>query len=112
MLSLNEIRSRALAFSREYAEEFSEDAEAKSFWDDFFRVFGVPRRRVASFEKSVERNDGSKGFIDLLWKGTLLIEHKSRGKSLDRAYNQATEYFHGLKNRDLPRYVLVSMLSG
>ena len=107
MLSLNEIRSRALAFSREYADEFSEDAEAKSFWDDFFRVFGVPRRRVASFEKSVERNDGSKGFIDLLWKGTLLIEHKSRGKSLDRAYNQATEYFHGLKNRDLPRYVLV-----
>ena len=107
MLSLNEIRNRALAFVREYADDFSEDAEAKSFWDDFFRIFGVPRRRVASFEKSVERHDGSKGFIDLLWKGTLLIEHKSRGKSLDRAYTQATEYFHGLKDRDLPRYVLV-----
>lgn len=107
MLSLNEIRSRALAFAREYADEFSEDAEAKSFWDDFFRIFGVPRRRVASFEKSVERHDGSTGFIDLLWKGTLLIEHKSRGKNLDRAYTQAKDYFHGLKDRDLPRYVLV-----
>ena len=107
MLSLNEIRSRALAFSREYADEFSEDAEAKSFWDDFFKVFGVSRRRVASFEKSVERHDGSTGFIDLLWKGTLLIEHKSRGKNLDRAYTQAKDYFHGLKDRDLPRYVLV-----
>lgn len=107
MLSLNEIRNRALSFAREYADEFSEDAEAKSFWDDFFRIFGVSRRRVASFEKSVERHDGSTGFIDLLWKGTLLIEHKSRGKNLDRAYTQATDYFHGLKDRDLPRYVLV-----
>lgn len=107
MLSLNEIRSRALTFAREYAEEFSEDAEAKSFWDDFFKIFGVSRRRVASFEKSVERQDGSTGFIDLLWKGTLLIEHKSRGKNLDRAYTQAKDYFHGLKDRDLPRYVLV-----
>lgn len=107
MLSLNEIRSRALAFAREYADESSEDAEAKSFWDDFFRIFGVPRRRVASFEKSVERHDGSTGFIDLLWKGTLLIEHKSRGKNLDRAYTQAKDYFYGLKDRDLPRYVLV-----
>lgn len=107
MLSLNEIRSRALAFAREYADESSEDAEAKSFWDGFFHIFGVPRRRVASFEESVKRNDGSTGFIDLLWRGMLLIEHKSRGKNLDRAYTQATDYFHGLKDRDLPRYVLV-----
>lgn len=107
MLSLNEIRSRALAFAREYAEDCSEDAEAKSFWDDFFKVFGVSRRRVASFEKSVARQDGSTGFIDLLWKGTLLIEHKSRGKDLDRAYTQAKDYFSGLKDRDLPQYVLV-----
>lgn len=107
MLSLNEIRSRALSFAKEYSDEFSESAEAKSFWDDFFRVFGVWRRRIAAFEKSVERADGSTGFIDLLWKGTLLIEHKSRGKNLDRAYTQATDYFHGLKDRDLPKYVLV-----
>ena len=31
--SWNEIRDRALAFSKEYADESSEDAEAKSFWD-------------------------------------------------------------------------------
>ena len=107
MLSLNEIRARALAFSKEWADEWSEDAEAKSFWDDFFNVFGVSRRRVANFEKSVERNDGRTGFIDLLWKGVLLIEHKSRGKDLDRAYTQAKDYFQGLHDRDLPRYVLV-----
>jgi hypothetical protein len=107
-LSWNEIRDRAVAFSKEWKDESSEDAEAKSFWDDFFHVFGITRRRVASFETPVTKSDGKGGFIDLLWKGVLLVEHKSRGKDLDRAFHQATDYFHGLKERDLPRYVLVS----
>ena len=107
-LSWNEIRARAVAFSREWADDRSEDAEAKTFWDQFFNIFGVNRRRVASFEEPVRRSDGSGGFIDLLWKGVLLVEHKSRGKDLDRAAAQARDYFPGLKDRDLPRYVLVS----
>ena len=107
-LSWNEIRDRALAFSREWKDEASEDAEAKSFWDAFFEVFGISRRRVASFEQPVRKADGKGGFIDLLWKGILLVEHKSRGKDLDRAFKQATDYFPGLKEHDLPRYVLVS----
>lgn len=107
-LSWNEIRDRALNFSREWEGESSEDAEAKSFWDAFFNVFGVPRRRVATFEEPVKKSDGHGGFIDLLWKGILLVEHKSRGKNLDRAFQQAKDYFPGLKDRDLPRYILVS----
>jgi len=107
-LSWNEIRSRALIFSKEWADETSEDAEAKSFWDGFFNVFGITRRRLASFEAPVKKDDGKGGFIDLLWKGVLLVEHKSRGKDLDRAAKQALDYFPGLKERDLPRYVLVS----
>ena len=107
-LSWNEIRDRALKFSREWADETSEDAEAKSFWDGFFDIFGVSRRRLASFEQPVKKSDGKGGFIDLLWRGILLVEHKSRGKDLDRAFKQATDYFPGLKERDLPRYVLVS----
>lgn len=107
-LSWNEIKDRALAFSKEWAQESAEDAEAKSFWDDFFNIFGISRRRIASFEVLVKKLEGKDGFIDLLWKGVLLIEHKSRGRNLDRAYAQAIEYFPGLKERDLPRYVLVS----
>ena len=107
-LSWNEIRDRAVAFSREWKDETSEDAEAKTFWDEFFHVFGITRRRVASFEKPAIKSDGKGGFIDLLWKGVLLVEHKSRGRDLDRAFHQATDYFHGLKERDLPRYVVVS----
>ena len=107
-LSWNEIKNRALAFSRDWADEASEDAEAKTFWNDFFNIFGVSRRRVASFEQRVKKVDGKDGYIDLLWKGVLLIEHKSRGKDLDRAYSQALDYFPGLKERELPRYLIVS----
>jgi hypothetical protein len=49
-LSWNEIRDRALTFSREWAHESSKDAEAKSFGDGFFNVFGITRRRVAKME--------------------------------------------------------------
>jgi hypothetical protein len=107
-ISWNEIRDRALAFSKEWAGEASESAEAKSFWDAFFNVFGVTRRRVASFEVPVKREGGEGGFVDLLWRGVLLVEHKSLGKDLDRAFHQATDYFPGLKDRDLPHYVAVS----
>jgi hypothetical protein len=107
-LSWNEIRQNALAFSKEWETETSENAEAQSFWNDFFEAFGISRRRVASFEKPIEKSDGKDGFIDLLWKGVLVVEHKSRGKDLNRAFKQATDYFSGLKERDLPQYILVS----
>lgn len=107
-LSWNEIKSRSLAFSKEWENEISEDAEAKSFWDGFFHIFGISRKRVASFEEPVKKLGDKQGFIDLFWKGVLLVEHKSRGKNLERAYTQALDYFPGIAERDLPKYVLVS----
>jgi hypothetical protein len=109
-ISWNEIRARAIAFSKEWENETSEDAEAKSFWDGFFHIFGVPRRRVASFESRV-RHNGKTGYIDLLWKGVILIEHKSKGRDLDKAFQQAIEYFPGLRDDELPQYILVSDFS-
>jgi len=107
-LSWNDIKDRALAFSREWSGESSEKAEAKSFWDAFFHIFCIPRRRIATFEKRVKKIDGKDGYIDLLWKGILLIESKSLGGNLDRAFSQAKDYFPGLKDHELPRYILVS----
>jgi hypothetical protein len=40
--------------------------------------------------------------------GLLLIEMKSAGEDLEKAYTQAIDYFHGLKDEELPRCVLVS----
>lgn len=107
-LSWNEIQDRARAFAVEWRGTENEEADAKSFIDAFFEVFGVRRRKVASFEKRVKKLDGRDGYVDLLWKGTLLIEQKSRGKSLERAYAQAIDYFPGLTDDELPRWLLVS----
>ena len=46
-LSWNEIRSRAITFSKEWETAESEDSQAKTFWDEFFNVFGITRRRPA-----------------------------------------------------------------
>ena len=108
-LSWNEIKTRAIAFSKDWSAETSERAEAQSFWNAFFHVFGVNRRRVAVFEQKARRFNGSQhGRIDVFWPGVLLIEHKSEGRDLDAAYAQATDYFAGLGDGELPRYVLVS----
>ncbi|MCA6257831.1 MAG: class I SAM-dependent DNA methyltransferase, partial [Phenylobacterium sp.] len=105
-LSWNEIRARAAEFSREWADAKYERGETQSFYNDFFEVFGIRRRRVATFEAPVKKLGEKQGFIDLFWKGVLLVEQKSAGRDLTRARDQALAYFPGLKEHELPRYVL------
>ena len=111
-LSWNEIKQRAITFSKEWAGETREDAEAKSFWDGFFNVFGIKRRLVATFEEPVKNLKGAYGYIDLFWKKMLLAEHKSEGKDLGKANSQACQYIQDLANsgrqNEIPRYVIVS----
>lgn len=106
-LSWNEIKDRALAFSKEWEGTFSEDADAKPFLVEFFNVFGLNQRKVAAFEHKVKKLGNNDGYIDMLWKGWLLVEMKSKGKDLTKAYGQAKGYIHGLHKLDIPKYVLV-----
>ena len=71
-LSWNEIRHRAIQFAHNWAGTRSEAAEKQTFWNEFFDVFGIQRRLVASFEEPVKRISGQYGHIDLFWKSTLL----------------------------------------
>ena len=43
-LTWPEIRANAARFAREWAHDTSERAEAQTFWNEFFAVFGVQRR--------------------------------------------------------------------
>lgn len=106
-LSWNEIKDRALHFSKEWAGYSNEEADAKPFLDAFFDVFGISRKKIGTFEHRVKKLSDADGYIDLLWKGTILVEMKSRGKNLDKAFQQAIDYTHGLKQNELPKYVLV-----
>ena len=107
-LNHQEIRGRAQRFAHEWATASRERAEAQTFWNAFFDIFGISRRRVASFEEPVRLLGERRGSIDLLWPGLLIVEHKSLGEDLDRAYKQAVDYFPGLEEERLPKYVLVS----
>ncbi len=111
-LSWNEIRHRAIAFSKEWTGVKRERAEKQTFWNEFFDVFGLRRRVVATFEEPVKNISGDYGYIDLFWPGTLLVEHKSRGKDLGKAESQAFCYIQALvregRTDEIPRYVIVS----
>ena len=107
-LSWNEVRARAAAFANEWRDATYEKGETQSFYNAFFRVFGVQRRSVARYEAHVAKLDNRSGFIDLYWPGVLLVEQKSAGRDLNEAYKQAGEYFDALPERDKPRFILVS----
>jgi len=111
MLSLNEIRRRACEFVlnwKEKANTAREEADAQTFETEFFNIFGVPRNKMAIFEHKVKLLDGSSGYIDLLWKGYILIEMKSPGKDLQKAYEQAKRYAQALPDSELPKVILIS----
>jgi hypothetical protein len=107
-LSWNEIRARASHLASEWKDAHYEKGQAQTFYNEFFEVFGVTRRRVATFEEPVKNLDGKHGFIDLFWKGVLLVEQKSAGGNLTKAKQQALDYFPSLKDSELPRHILVS----
>jgi len=106
-LSWNEIKSRATSFSKEWQDAHREEADAKPFLDAFFQVFDVSRKKIGTFEHKVKKLNEADGYIDLLWKGVILVEMKSRGKDLAKAFAQAKEYAQNLPEHELPKYILV-----
>jgi hypothetical protein len=107
-LDWNDIKSRAAKFAEDWNGAQYERGETQTFYNEFFDLFGVTRRRVASFEHGVNLPDKKRGYLDLFWKGKLLVEQKSAGRSLTPARRQALDYFPGLKEHELPRHILLS----
>ena len=107
-LSWNEIRARAASFARKWANAGYEKGETQSFYNDFFRIFGVRRESVARHEERMEKLDDTSGFIDLFWPGVLIVEQKSARRDLAAPYEQAGGYFDALTESERPRYILVS----
>jgi len=109
-ISWNEIKTRAAAFVNIWKDKASsarEEADAQTFETDFFHIFGVERSQVAIFEHKVRLAGEAKGYIDLFWKGHILIEMKSPGKNIEKAYAQAREYANALAPLDLPKAILI-----
>jgi len=109
-LSWNEIKTRAAAFVNDWkdiAPTAREEADAQTFETGFFHIFGVERSQVAIFEQKVRLLGEANGYIDLFWKGHIMIEMKSPGKDMLKAFEQAKAYANALKGADLPRCILI-----
>jgi hypothetical protein len=120
-ITLNEIRLRASKFCKEWenkAPKAREEADAQDFQTDFLYVFGVSRRDVAFFEHRVdidaeenmigEKKVKRRGYIDMFWKGHILIEMKTPGKDRVKAFEQAKEYAASLPSGQKPSGILIS----
>jgi hypothetical protein len=107
--SWNEIRTNAQQFATRWEGTSDENAESQSFWNEFLGIFGIDRKRVATFEARAKREStGGRGRIDLLWPGTLVAEHKSAGKDLATAEAQAIDYLESIDTKDFPGVIVTS----
>lgn len=106
-LGWDEIKRRAKAFSERWQDAHYEKGETQTFYNEFFGIFGLDRKAVAIYEQRVKSIDANRrGFIDLFWPGTLLVEQKSAGKDLYAAFQQAADYFDWLPEQQRPRHIL------
>ena len=92
---------------KEKAASAREEADAQTFENEFFHIFGVERSKVAIFEQRVKVSEEADGYIDLFWKGHIIVEMKSPGRDMERAFRQAKEYANALKGSELPKCILI-----
>ena len=108
---LKSLHDRADKFSKIAANYKYEMGDSQKFINGLCEVYGISTYYAPSYEDRVVV-EGGINRIDALFKGLLIVEMKSTGENLEKAYVQATGYVEKLKNEnrldDVPRYILVS----
>lgn len=118
MMTQTPLTQEQLAHLQQQADEFSktfvnaqyEMGEAQKFINALCMVYGVNWLHSVDFERRVKKaNRRGINRIDGFLPGLLLIEMKSAGEDLDKAFEQALHYVQLLeKESDKPRHILVS----
>lgn len=107
-LTWDDIKGNAVAFSKRWKDGWDEKSEAQSFVRDFLAVFGVSDpAAVGRFEERALRESG-KGFMDYFWAKQIAIEMKTKGKDLNKAYEQLKDYIIHLPAEEMPDLLMVS----
>ena len=108
MLSWEEIETNAVDFAAKWKNSAgNEKQQAQTFEKDLMGIFGVDWHD-GLHEHPVINSEGRQNYIDYLLPGKILIEMKSKGESLIRAYNQGYDYVKCLKPDEYPELLLVS----
>ncbi len=107
-LTLAEVKKRLSAFARTFKNAENEQREASIFWTRFYECYGIRAEEATIYEQQVKKISGGTGRIDSFIPGLLIVEHKSKGKSLDAAYEQASDYFLALPSQERPKFIITS----
>lgn len=92
VMSINEVRRRLSEFAAQWKDASRENADANLFWARLYECFGIGPESATIYEMAVAKLNGATGFIDSFIPGKLIVEHKSRGKDLDTAFAQVSDY--------------------
>lgn len=107
-LTWDQIQANAIAFSKRWKDAKREEALAQTFEKEFLAVFGVEDAlSVGEYEYKVALDDGHNGYIDYYWPKKIAIEFKTRGKDLNKAYEQLKDYVLHLPGADMPDLLMV-----
>ncbi|OYY59076.1 MAG: hypothetical protein B7Y55_00970, partial [Polynucleobacter sp. 35-46-207] len=107
-ITINEVRRRLQLFAKEHENDREEKQYAQQFMRDFYACFGLSKSSASMFEKKVLKFGNTRGFIDSFIPGVLLVEQKTTGENLYKAYEQALDYAMAITNEfEKPKYILI-----
>lgn len=107
MLTWTEIETRASAFQKNWRDNpGNEKQDDVKFIEQFLNIFGVDWQ-TGYPQHQIFMPNGTPNYIDYFLPGQILIEMKSKGKSLDSAHTQAMNYVQALKPEETPQLIMV-----
>lgn len=107
-LDYQHIRDQLRRIIHDYKDaEGYERGQSQNFWTQIFNAYGVSGQvQSKAFEHRL-KDDKSQKYVDAFIPKLVMIEQKSRGVDLNKAYKQVSEYYDRLKT-DKPRYIVLS----
>ena len=108
-LDYQHIREQLHRIIHDYKDaEGYERGQSQNFWTQIFNAYGVSGQvQLKAFEHRL-KDDKSQKYVDAFIPKLVMIEQKSRGLDLNKAYNQVSKYYERLSTADKPRYIVLS----
>ncbi len=106
-LDYQHIREQLHRIIHDYKDaEGYERGQSQNFWTQIFNAYGVSGQvQLKAFEHRLKDEKAQK-YVDAFIPKLVMIEQKSRGIDLNKAYNQVSGYYDKLKT-DRPRYIVL-----
>ena len=107
--NFSHIRQQLQKVIHDYQDaEGYERGQSQNFWTQVFNAYGVSgQTQLKAFEHRLKDTKGQK-YVDAFIPKLVMIEQKSRGVDLNKAYKQVSEYYDKLNASEKPRYIVLS----